>query len=275
MPRTRRCPYRPSPPPPEAPDEEPPGPRPPSLAGLRRSTSAAAEKTFPWPGSRTVRRRPSTERTGSMTVEHLEELRHRIVIRVIVVAVAAVAGGPTRLFLNLLRDRTARTRTISPQTRFRRAGCRLVANGPLDPMLQKLKIVGSGCSSRRRSVRYQLGVHRAADAAREEVFRAVRGRLDAAVRVRCRVRDRGQGPRVPARLRGVGRIPPINFTDDVGFVVLVIRVSRSPSSSRSVHPGFVGVLSSRKLRAGRQGDPGSRSSRRRSRPAPTRTACSR
>jgi Twin arginine targeting (Tat) protein translocase TatC len=90
-----------------------------------------------------LRRRTVDERTGSMTViEHLEELRHRLVVSVMALTVGAIAGwflyNP---FLNLIQHPFCTYVHSLPRNEQPPAGCRLVANGVLDPMLSKLKVV--------------------------------------------------------------------------------------------------------------------------------------
>jgi sec-independent protein translocase protein TatC len=89
------------------------------------------------------RRRPPEERAGSMTlVEHLEELRHRLVVCIIAVSGGAVVGwflyGPVlNLILNPYCDYW---NTIPPKLRINRT-CSLFFNEPLGAMVVKLKIV--------------------------------------------------------------------------------------------------------------------------------------
>jgi sec-independent protein translocase protein TatC len=88
-------------------------------------------------------RRSEAERTGTMSVmEHLEELRRRIVIAGIAILVGAVAGWflyPS--VLELLRDPFCQYLRDNPQVRPP-AGCDLVFNSPVDAFLTKLKMVG-------------------------------------------------------------------------------------------------------------------------------------
>jgi sec-independent protein translocase protein TatC len=90
-----------------------------------------------------LRRRTPEERTGSMTVvEHLEELRHRLVVCTIAVLVGSVAGwflyNP---FMTLVRRPFCNYVRTLPVGQRPPAGCRLVFNGPLDAMLIKVKVV--------------------------------------------------------------------------------------------------------------------------------------
>jgi sec-independent protein translocase protein TatC len=88
-------------------------------------------------------RRSEAERTGTMSVmEHLEELRRRIVIAGIAILVGAVVGWflyPS--VLELLRDPFCQYLRDNPQVRPP-AGCDLVFNSPVDAFLTKLKMVG-------------------------------------------------------------------------------------------------------------------------------------
>lgn len=88
-------------------------------------------------------RRPPDEREGSMTlVEHLEELRHRLVICILAIGVGAVVGwflyGPVlNLILNPYCDYW---NTIDPKLRINDS-CSLFFQEPLGAMVVKLKIV--------------------------------------------------------------------------------------------------------------------------------------
>jgi sec-independent protein translocase protein TatC len=88
-------------------------------------------------------RRPPEERAGTMTlVEHLEELRHRLVVCILAVAGGAVVGwflyGPVLdLVLNPYCDYWE---TTDPKTRINET-CSLFFNEPLGAMVVKLKIV--------------------------------------------------------------------------------------------------------------------------------------
>jgi sec-independent protein translocase protein TatC len=90
-----------------------------------------------------IRRRPPDERSGTMTlIEHLEELRHRLVICIIAVAGGAVVGwflyGPVlRLVLGPYCDYW---KTIDPKLRINQT-CSLFFQEPLGAMIVKLKIV--------------------------------------------------------------------------------------------------------------------------------------
>ena len=87
-------------------------------------------------------RKTPAERTGEMTVvEHLQELRRRIIICVWAVAISGIAAwflyGP---FKNALRKPYCDFVAQNPQNSSTN-GCDLVVTGPIDPMMVKLKIV--------------------------------------------------------------------------------------------------------------------------------------
>lgn len=90
-----------------------------------------------------LRRPTPNERTGTMTVvEHLEELRHRIVVCVIAVLVGGVFGWFLyQPFMNLVNKPFCQYVSGLPPEARPPAGCRLVFSGPLDAMLIKLKVV--------------------------------------------------------------------------------------------------------------------------------------
>jgi len=88
------------------------------------------------------RRRTVEAKTGTMTVvEHLEELRHRLVVGLIAVAAGAVLGwflfDP---FLTAVRKPFCEFVTTHPSV-APPTGCDLVFSGPLDAMMVKLKTV--------------------------------------------------------------------------------------------------------------------------------------
>ena len=87
-------------------------------------------------------RKSEEARTGTMTIlEHLLELRHRLVISLIALALGSIVGwflfDP---FMNLIRgpfcDYLSAHPAYKPPT-----GCRLVFQSPVDGMLVKLKVV--------------------------------------------------------------------------------------------------------------------------------------
>jgi sec-independent protein translocase protein TatC len=90
-----------------------------------------------------LRRRPPKERAGTMTlVEHLDELRHRLIVCIVAIAGGAVVGwflyGPVLdLILNPYCDYW---RTIPPEQRINQT-CSLFFQEPLGAMVVKLKIV--------------------------------------------------------------------------------------------------------------------------------------
>jgi sec-independent protein translocase protein TatC len=90
-----------------------------------------------------IRRRDPEERAGTMTlVEHLEELRQRIIISMIAIAGGAVVGwflyGPVLdLILNPYCDYW---KTIDPKLRINQT-CSLFFMEPLGAMIVKLKVV--------------------------------------------------------------------------------------------------------------------------------------
>ena len=91
----------------------------------------------------TFLRRSEAERTGTMSVmEHLEELRRRIVIAFLAILAGAVVGWFLYPYvLELLRDPFCEYLRDNPEVRPP-AGCDLVFNSPVDAFLTKLKMVG-------------------------------------------------------------------------------------------------------------------------------------
>jgi sec-independent protein translocase protein TatC len=87
-------------------------------------------------------RKTPDERTGYMTVvEHLQELRRRIIISLWAVGVAGVAAWFLyEPFKQLLRKPYCQFVDQNPSLRPP-TGCDLVVTGPVDPMLVKLKVV--------------------------------------------------------------------------------------------------------------------------------------
>jgi sec-independent protein translocase protein TatC len=90
-----------------------------------------------------LRRRTPEQRTGTMTVmEHLEELRHRLIVCTIAIALAAIPAwflyGP---FRSLIQHPYCHYVQSLPLANRPPAGCNLVFTGLLDAMLVKLKIV--------------------------------------------------------------------------------------------------------------------------------------
>lgn len=78
-----------------------------------------------------------------MTVmEHLEELRHRIVIAIIALALGSIVGWFLYpWFIHLVRVPYCDYVHTLPKEAVPAAGCNLISNAPLDPMLVKLKVV--------------------------------------------------------------------------------------------------------------------------------------
>jgi sec-independent protein translocase protein TatC len=90
-----------------------------------------------------LRRRTPNEKTGTMTVmEHLEELRRRIVICCIAIAVcAAVAWFLYPPFFHLVQHPYCNYVNGLPKANRPPAGCNFIAGGLLEPMLVKVQIV--------------------------------------------------------------------------------------------------------------------------------------
>ncbi len=90
-----------------------------------------------------LRRRSTDERTGTMTlIEHLEELRHRVVLAFIALLGGAVVGWflyPT--FINIVTRPFCDYVMSLPTDQRPPTGCDLVASGALDPFTVKLKVV--------------------------------------------------------------------------------------------------------------------------------------
>jgi sec-independent protein translocase protein TatC len=93
--------------------------------------------------SRLLRRRTPEQRTGTMTVmEHLAELRHRLIVCTFAVAIAAVIAWPLYgPFRDLIRDPYCNYVNSLPKASQPFSGCNLVFTGLLDAMVVKLKIV--------------------------------------------------------------------------------------------------------------------------------------
>jgi sec-independent protein translocase protein TatC len=92
---------------------------------------------FPW-----FRRKTDEERTGSMTViEHLQELRHRIIVSLVAIGLGSVAGwvlyGP---FIDLVQGPFCEYLEANPEVRAP-SGCSLTYLGPTDAFVLKLKVV--------------------------------------------------------------------------------------------------------------------------------------
>jgi len=87
--------------------------------------------------------RSEAERTGTMSVmEHLEELRRRIVIAFVAVLAGAIVGWFLYPYvIDLLRDPYCDFWLAHPELRATE-NCVLVFNSPVDAFLTKLKVVG-------------------------------------------------------------------------------------------------------------------------------------
>jgi sec-independent protein translocase protein TatC len=88
-------------------------------------------------------RRPARDPEGAMTlVEHLEELRRRLFISLGAIALGSVIGwflyNP---LLNLMTNPFCDWVRTLPEKQRPPAGCRLLALGPIDPVMVKLKVV--------------------------------------------------------------------------------------------------------------------------------------
>jgi sec-independent protein translocase protein TatC len=90
-----------------------------------------------------LRRRTPRERTGTMTVmEHLSELRHRLIVCTIAVAIGAAIAWPLYgPFRDLIREPYCSYVNSLPKATRPFSGCNLVFTGLLDAMVVKLKIV--------------------------------------------------------------------------------------------------------------------------------------
>jgi sec-independent protein translocase protein TatC len=90
-----------------------------------------------------LRRRSTDERTGTMTlIQHLEELRHRVVLAFIALLGGAVVGWflyPT--FLSIVTRPFCDYVMSLPKDQRPPTGCDLIASGALDPFTVKLKVV--------------------------------------------------------------------------------------------------------------------------------------
>ncbi len=173
------------------------------------------------------RRRTPEQRTGSMTVvEHLEELRHRLIICLYAVAAGAVVGWflfPH--FLNLIASPFCDYVTAHPEQRPP-AGCDFVFNGPLDAMLVKIKVVVFlGLAIALPVILYQLWAFIAPGLTAKEkkysipfvVSSCVLFALGAAVAYLMLPKGLG----FLLGFAGEGVVPLLTFDRYVGFVVLV------------------------------------------------------
>jgi sec-independent protein translocase protein TatC len=88
-------------------------------------------------------RRPHRDPEGAMTlVEHLEELRRRLFISLgAIVLGSAVGWFLYNPLLNLMTNPFCDWVRTLPEAQRPPAGCRLLATGPIDPVMVKLKVV--------------------------------------------------------------------------------------------------------------------------------------
>lgn len=88
-------------------------------------------------------RRPHRDPEGAMTlVEHLEELRRRLFISLgAIVLGSAVGWFLYNPLLNLMTNPFCDWVRTLPEAQRPPAGCRLLATGPIDPVMIKLKVV--------------------------------------------------------------------------------------------------------------------------------------
>ncbi len=232
------------------------------------------------------RRRPPEERAGTMTlVEHLEELRHRLVVCIAAVGAGAVVGwflyGPVLdLVLNPYCDYWE---TIDPKLRINET-CSLFFQEPLGAMIVKLKIVVFiGLAVALPVLLYQLWSFIVPGLTRKERRMAVpfvgSSVVLFALGAALRLPDLAEGTELPARVRrlGVRADPhgrPVHHVRDPGGGGLRagVRVPRPlgvPGAGRG----------RRRPRSSGNGAAtpswGSRSSRPSSRHPPTPTPCSR
>jgi sec-independent protein translocase protein TatC len=92
---------------------------------------------FPW-----FRRRTDEERTGSMTViEHLEELRHRLVVSLVAVGLGSIVGWFLyEPFVALVQGPFCDYLDANPEVRPA-SGCNLAFLAPTEAFVLKLKVV--------------------------------------------------------------------------------------------------------------------------------------
>ncbi len=90
-----------------------------------------------------LRRRTPEQRTGTMTlIEHLEELRHRVIVIFIAIACGSVIGwilyDP---FIELIRKPFCDFVASQPPERRPPTGCQLIFNGTIEGLVVKFKVV--------------------------------------------------------------------------------------------------------------------------------------
>ena len=205
-------------------------------------------------------RRSEAERTGSMTVmEHLEELRHRLIVCIIAIGVCGIAAWflyePVK---ELLRGPFCDYITTHPEVRPP-AGCQLVFSGPIDGFLVKLKMVGFlALAIALPVVMYQLWAFIVPGLTAKEKKWSI-----PFVVASCILFALGAAfayVTLPKALdfllgfAGAGVVPLITFDRYMGFVVLVTLAFGLSFLFPVVLVGLeaVGVLSSRKLREWRR-----------------------
>jgi sec-independent protein translocase protein TatC len=90
-----------------------------------------------------LRRRTPEQRTGTMTlIEHLEELRHRVVVIFIAVAVGSVAGWLLYgAFIDLIREPFCDYVAKQPVAQRPPTGCQFAFSSPVEGLIVKLKVV--------------------------------------------------------------------------------------------------------------------------------------
>jgi len=90
-----------------------------------------------------IRRRSPRDPEGSMTlIEHLEELRKRLVISIGAIAIGAIAGWALYdRVLNLLQEPFCDAIRDLPKANQPPTACKFVFNAPIDAVLVKLKVV--------------------------------------------------------------------------------------------------------------------------------------
>jgi sec-independent protein translocase protein TatC len=90
-----------------------------------------------------LRRRTPEQRTGTMTlIEHLEELRHRVIVMFIAIACGSFVGwllyDP---FIDLIRAPFCDFVASQPKDRRPPTGCLLIFNGTVEGLIVKFKVV--------------------------------------------------------------------------------------------------------------------------------------
>jgi sec-independent protein translocase protein TatC len=90
-----------------------------------------------------LRRRTPEQRTGTMTLmEHLEELRHRVIVMFIAVAAGSVVGWLLYgTFIDLIREPFCDYVARQPSAQRPPTGCDLVFSGAVEGLIVKLKVV--------------------------------------------------------------------------------------------------------------------------------------